>query len=292
MSRKADLVAVLGGAGAMGRAAVHHLAVRRPPGAGAGCRCRHRTPRGASSTGDERALRRRGRARSARLARALRGAAVVVHCAPYAFNLAVMEAALEAGCHYVDLGGLFHTTRRQLRLRRRVPPRGAPGRARHGQRARHHQRDGPRRPPTSWTRVRAIRVYNGGTDFTRYDAPLAFGFSPDTVLDELTLPPMVFTRGRFQADAPLSGGEDFAFDLGTQRVHPSLHSEVATLPLTYRGKGIRECFFKIAYDPVLIERMSCSSTSASPTRARVARGGAARRAPRLLPPPCRRRPPS
>jgi saccharopine dehydrogenase-like NADP-dependent oxidoreductase len=103
--------------------------------------------------------------------------------------------------------------------------------------------------------VRAIRVYNGGADFTAYEAPLAFGFTPDTVLDELSLPPMVFTGGRFQAVAPLSQAEEFAFELGTQTVHATLHSEVATLPVTYRGKGIRECAFKIAYDPALIERM-------------------------------------
>jgi saccharopine dehydrogenase (NAD+, L-lysine-forming) len=178
----------------------------------------------------------------------------VVHCAPYAFNRGVMEAALEAGCHYVDLGGLFHTTRRQLRLDREFRRAGllavlgmgsAPGITNVMARLGGDLLDG----------VRAIRVYNGGADFTRYDAPLAFGFTPDTVLDELSLPPMVFTKGRFQAVSPVSQGEDFHFDLGTQRVHASLHSEVATLPLTYRAKGIRECAFKIAYDPVVIERM-------------------------------------
>ncbi len=30
-------------------------------------------------------------------------------------------------------------------------------------------------------------------------------------------------------------------------MHLSLHSEVATLPLTYKDKGVRECFFKINY---------------------------------------------
>ena len=55
--------------------------------------------------------------------------------------------------------------------------------------------------------------------------------------------------------APLSLAEEFEFELGTQEVHATLHSEVATLPVTYRRKGIRECAFKIAYDPALIERM-------------------------------------
>ncbi|HWX23408.1 MAG TPA: saccharopine dehydrogenase C-terminal domain-containing protein, partial [Vicinamibacteria bacterium] len=54
---------------------------------------------------------------------------------------------------------------------------------------------------------------------------------------------------------PLSGGEDHVFEGGVQRVHLSLHSEVATLPLSYADKGIRDCTFKIAYDPVLIKHL-------------------------------------
>ncbi len=104
-------------------------------------------------------------------------------------------------------------------------------------------------------RVEAIRFYNGGADFTKYAAPVAFGFAPATVLDEFTLRPMVFENGRYASKTPLSGGEAFLFEVGHQRVHLSLHSEVATVPLSYRTKGIRECTFKIAYDPALIERL-------------------------------------
>lgn len=189
------------------------------------------------------------------LAAALRGAAIVVNCAPYALNVAAMEAALAAGCHYLDLGGLFHTTRRQLRMDRRFQDASllavlgmgsAPGVTNVLARA----------GADRMAHVHAIRVYNGGADFTPYAAPLAFGFAPGTVLDELTLPPIVFTAGRFRKAAPRSGQEDVAFDIGVQKVHLSLHSEVATLPLSYAAKGIRECFFKIAYDPVRVERLT------------------------------------
>ena len=188
------------------------------------------------------------------LARRLAGAAAVVNCAPYGLNLAVMEAALRAGCHYLDLGGLFHTTRRQLRRHRDFRRAGllavlgmgsAPGIANVLARA----------AADPLRRVRSIRVYNGGADFTRYASPLPFAFSPATVLDEFTLRPIVFERGRFRSVAPLSGEEDFRFGLGTQRVRFSLHSEVATLPVTYRDRGIRGCSFKIAYDPLLVSRL-------------------------------------
>jgi lysine 6-dehydrogenase len=138
------------------------------------------------------------------LARRLRGAAVFVNGAPYRLNLTVMEAALRAGRHYIDLGGLFHMTRRQLALDRRFRRAGllavlgmgsAPGIVNVLARA----------AAEPMRRVRAVRVYNGGADFTRYASPLAFPFSPATVLDEMTQEPMVFTRSRFRAVPPLSG---------------------------------------------------------------------------------------
>ena len=43
----------------------------------------------------------------------------VCACIPYRVNLPTMEAALAAGCHYADLGGLFHVTLQQLELHER-----------------------------------------------------------------------------------------------------------------------------------------------------------------------------
>jgi saccharopine dehydrogenase (NAD+, L-lysine-forming) len=251
-----SVVAVLGGAGAMGRAAVFDLA---RSGRGvllleADVRAAVKVARryGGRSTATAQADARDPAALAALLHS--RDVSVLVNCAPYVLNLAVMEATLRARCHYLDLGGLFHTTRKQLTLDRDFRRRGllavlgmgsAPGivNVLAGAAA------------SSLRAVRALHIYNGGADHTRYRAPVAFGFAPATVLDEFTLAPMVFTRGRFRAEKPLSGGEDVLFDVGLQRVHYSLHSEVATLPASYRAKGVRECSFKIAYDPALIERL-------------------------------------
>lgn len=249
-------MAVLGGAGAMGRATVYDLtrSGERVLLLEADLDAARRVAR---RFGGRRARAERADARDpAALAALLRkgSARVLVNCAPYLLNLSVMEAALRAHCHYIDLGGLFHTTRMQLLHDRDFKSRGllavlgmgsAPGIVNVLARA----------AAEPLRKVRAIRIYNGGADYTRYEAPVAFGFAPATVLDEFTLPPMVFTRGRFKAERPLTGGEDVRFGVGRQRVHYSLHSEVATLPLTYGDKGLRECFFKIAYDPVLVERL-------------------------------------
>ena len=49
-------------------------------------------------------------AESGELADILDTVRAVAACLPYKLNIAVMEAALAAGCNYADLGGLFHVT--------------------------------------------------------------------------------------------------------------------------------------------------------------------------------------
>ena len=104
-------------------------------------------------------------------------------------------------------------------------------------------------------RVQFIRVYNGSRDFQSYSDPLAFGFSIATILDELTIPPMHFLHGRFESRERFSGAEPITFPkpIGKLTMRHSIHSEVATLPISFKSKGIQEAFFKINYDPKLIE---------------------------------------
>lgn len=189
-----------------------------------------------------------------RLARQLARVGAIVSCAPYPLNLDVMGAALDARCHYVDLGGLFHMTRRQLRLDGAFRRAGltavlgmgsAPGITNLMAVA----------AARGLARVESIRIYNGADDHTRYDAPMAFGFAPATVIDEIVQPAVVFAGGRFRAVPPLALAEDHAFAGSAQHVHATLHSEVATLPQAFRARGLRECAFFLAHDPVQLERL-------------------------------------
>ncbi len=176
----------------------------------------------------------------------LRGAGAVVNSVQYYFNLPVMKACLEAKTHYIDLGGLFHTTRKQLELHDEFRKAGllavlglgsCPGIANVQARAVADGFDG----------VESVRIYNGATP--DMGDSLAWAYSIQTIFDEITQPPVVFRDGKFQETAPLGEEELFRFQdpIGVSKVHLSLHSEVATLPLTYGAKGIKECFFKISF---------------------------------------------
>jgi saccharopine dehydrogenase-like NADP-dependent oxidoreductase len=176
----------------------------------------------------------------------LRGADCCLNATVYYFNLEVMGACIEAGTHYTDMGGLFHTTRKQLHLHEQFKAAGlsavlgmgsAPG------------------VPNIQSRYAAdrldtidyIRIYDG----IKPPPPdvVAFSYAVPTIIDELSMPPMVYRNGDFVACEPLTEFEDYWFTppIGLLPMHLSLHSEVATIPLTFKDKGVRECFFKINY---------------------------------------------
>lgn len=188
------------------------------------------------------------------LARLLRGCNVVLNCTQYYWNVAVMRAALRARVHYLDLGGLFHITRKQFRLDRAfrragrlalVGMGGAPGITNVMARFLADQLD----------RVESIHVYDGATELSPSSDPLGYTFSIATILDELTLPPVIFRNARFRTQSLFAGREAVRFPapLGPLSLHYSLHSEVATLPRSFRSRGVREVSFRINYDPRLIE---------------------------------------
>jgi saccharopine dehydrogenase-like NADP-dependent oxidoreductase len=176
----------------------------------------------------------------------LEGADACLNATVYYFNLQVMEACLEAGVPYTDMGGLFHTTRRQLELRDRFAGVGlsavlgmgsAPGVPNVQARYAAERLD----------TIETIRIYDGIKPPPPDD--VRFTYAVPTIVDELTLAPMVYRNGEFVACEPLSEFEDYWFTppIGLLPMHLSLHSEIATLPVTFQDKGLKECFFKINY---------------------------------------------
>src|SRR5205814_8509293 len=91
----------------------------------------------------------------------------------------------------------------------------------------------------------------------RPSSPLGTSYSLQTILEESTQPAAVFTKGKFTFVEAMSGREEVRFPapVGLRRPAFTIHSEVATLPLSYKDKGIRECSFRIAFSDELDERL-------------------------------------
>lgn len=191
-----------------------------------------------------------------RLAKVFRGHAVVINCTQHVFNLNVMRAALAEKTHYLDLGGLFSWTRKQLNLDKKFKDAGltailgmgcAPGITNVLTRA----------AVEKMKHVDSVRIRVGARDFNARAADFFFPYSAQTLVEELTLPPWVFQRGRFREVKPRTDWERVRFPrpVGTQWVVRTRHSEVATIPLSFAHKGLSDCDFAVSFDRGFVRKV-------------------------------------
>jgi saccharopine dehydrogenase (NAD+, L-lysine-forming) len=180
---------------------------------------------------------------------AIEGHGLLVNAASHRVNLAAMDAALAAGANYLDLGGLYHETLRQLTLDEAFATAGLVAVLGCGA--------GPGRTNVMAVRgareldpgsVEEVRCASAGHDERPPATGLAAPYALQTLLDELTEPPVVLRDGEPVALAPLSPGGTVAFPppIGERATLHTLHSEVATLPQTL---GATACDFRLALAP-------------------------------------------
>ena len=189
----------------------------------------------------------------ASLASALEDRDLLVNAASYRVNLDAMTACLAAGCHYLDLGGLYWMTGRQLEMGPRFESAGllallgigsAPGK-------------------TNLMALRAARELAAPTEAMHVSAagrdlepPSSFSvpYALQTLLDELTMQPVVLRDGAPEEIEPLSpgGAVDFGEPIGSAETIHTLHSEM----LTFGGSfGCREGTFRLSLAPDLLSRL-------------------------------------
>ncbi len=248
-------VAVLGAGGIIAPAIVRDLAESRGGRDDAPARPRRRrAPREVAAThAPGRASAEAVDARDG-LADVLRACDVLVNSASYRINLDVMRACLEAGCHYIDLGGLYWLTGKQLELSGEFERAGltavlgigsAPGKTNLMALEAVRRLDAP---------VQTVDVAAAGRD---PDAPpgLSLPYALRTLLDELTMPPMVVRDGEPVELAPLTpaGTVDYGPPIGEADTIYTLHSEPRTFPESF---GCSEASFRLSLKPGLVERLT------------------------------------
>jgi saccharopine dehydrogenase-like NADP-dependent oxidoreductase len=186
-------------------------------------------------------------------AAALAGIHILVNSASYRVNLEAMRACLTAGCHYLDLGGLYWMTREQLELGPEFEQAdllallgigSSPGKtnlmALRGVRE------------LGGEAVQTIEVVAAGRDLgAPDDGRLRPPYALQTLLDELTMAPVVLRDGRPEEIPPLTegGAEDFGEPIGEAGTIYTLHSELVTFGESF---GCREASFRLSLAPALL----------------------------------------
>jgi len=175
----------------------------------------------------------------------LKGADVALNAVQYYFNLDVMRAALIAKTNYLDLGGLYHTTRKQLELDDEFKRAGLTAIVGMG------SVPGVSNVMARWAvdrldSVDAIRIRDGWRDLTP-DAPrFVATWSFQTFADEFMQNAIVFENGQLREVPAMSLPETIVLPhpIGEVEVFTTLHSELATFPTSFKEKGIRNVNWK------------------------------------------------
>ncbi len=259
-AHRALRVAVLGAAGTIAPAIIHDLAVSDE--------VEHmvlldldgeRAATVASAHGAGKAHAAAADARDAAgLATLLDGVDVLINTASYRVNLDAMRACLVAGCNYIDLGGLYWMTGRQLRLASEFEEAeqlailgvgSSPGKTNLMAARALRELSG------NDAEVESIEVMAGGRDpQAPQDGRLRPPYALQTLLDELTLAPVVIRGGEPVEIEPLrpGGAVDFGPPIGPAETIYTLHSELATFAQSFR---CREASFRLSLAPALLERL-------------------------------------
>ncbi len=192
------------------------------------------------------------------LARALEGVDVLVNTASYRVNLEAMRACLQAGCHYLDLGGLYWMTARQLELGpefERVGRLAVLGIGSSPGKTNLMASEAVSRLGDPVHGIDTIEVMAAGRDpAAPADGRLRPPYAIQTLLDELTLEPVVIRDGRPEQIEPLTSGGavDYGEPIGLAETIYTLHSELATFGTSF---GCANASFRLSLAPALLVRL-------------------------------------
>lgn len=173
---------------------------------------------------------------------------VVINEVNYHLNRNVMEACLQAGVNYIDLGGLYKETLEQLKYHDRfekagllalVGIGGTPGLTNVCARWAADRMDA----------VEEINIYCGSNDWSKSSKAFTVSYAIDTIMDEFSFPSVQFINGEYAEQPPLSGQKvvNYPQPVGDQRSFYILHSEIATLPEYFKDKGVKTCTFRVGF---------------------------------------------
>jgi lysine 6-dehydrogenase len=246
-------IAVVGGAGGMGRVTATDLA--RSPGVEE-VRIVERDEEAARVVASALGEPVRAVAASGGFDATLDGVDAVVNAASHRLNVEVMEACLAVGANYTDLGGLFHWALRQYelddrfreaRLAAAISMGSAPGLTNMLAAACCERLE-------TVESVEIADAFVPGREANPEDAYVP-PYAASTIIDEFTEPAMVFLDGELREVPAGSGGRIYEFPEGPVECVYTIHSEPATLPRSYADKGIRQVEWRLGLPALDSQRL-------------------------------------
>jgi len=187
------------------------------------------------------------------LADAITDCDALINSASYRLNVDAMAACLSSGCHYLDLGGLYWMTERQLDAGPQFEDAGLLAVLGIGSSPGKTNLLAARAVAELGSEPESLHVSAGGRDLDPPDGE-TFPYALRTLLDEVTLSPVVIRDGEPVEIEPLTdGGEvEFGEPIGTASTVNTIHSEMLTFPSSF---GCSEASFRLSLPPAVEARL-------------------------------------
>ncbi len=172
----------------------------------------------------------------------------VINSAWYDLNVPIMDSAIKAGIHYIDLGGLYHQCLRQLKMDRQAKDAGVTCILGIG------STPGTMNVMGMYGASRLDKVHKmilrssgavvEGGEPGKFVPPYAIR----TIFDEFSMDAPILRDGKIKFVPALTGLEksEFQAPVGVVEGYYTIHSELATMPQTI-GKGMKELDFIVAF---------------------------------------------
>lgn len=193
---------------------------------------------------------------SSELINMISGYDLVINVVNYYFNVQIMKACLEAKVHYMDLGGLYVESKKQLKLNDEFKKAGLLAITGIGGTA------GVTNVCAAWAvnqldTVEDIHFYCGNNDWTTTTKPFEVSYAIESIMDEHRMNPVQFIDGEFKELEPKSGKEvvQYSEPVGPQTSNYITHSEMGTVPLSFKDKGLKNCTYRIGFPEEVSEKL-------------------------------------
>jgi saccharopine dehydrogenase (NAD+, L-lysine-forming) len=105
--------------------------------------------------------------------------------------------------------------------------------------------------------VEEIDISCGCDDWSGSKKALEVTYAIETIMDEFYMKPIQYLAGKYVEVEPRSRGKMVQFyqPIGEMYSYFIMHSEIGTLPEVYKGKGLKNCTFRIGFPEAIKEKL-------------------------------------
>lgn len=187
----------------------------------------------------------------------IKGYDLCINVVNYYWNVHVMKACLKAHIHYMDLGGLYVESVKQLKLDQDFKDAGLIAITGIGGCA------GVTNICSAWAVDRLdvvdeIHFYCGCNDWSTSTKAFEVSYAIETIMDEFRMNPIQFVDGEFKELEPHAGTKvvQYSEPVGAQESHYITHSELGTVPVSFKDRGLKQCTYSIGFPQEMSDRLT------------------------------------